>query len=383
MMGPLHGLKVIEFAGIGPGPFCAMLFSDMGAEVIRVERKAAARRTLSPLHLGPYDVTGRGRRAVAIDVKKPLGAATALRLVDQADALIEGFRPGVMERLGLGPDVCLARNPRLVYGRMTGWGQTGPLAHAAGHDIDYIALSGALHAIGARDRPPVPPLNLVGDFGGGAMLLAFGMVCALLEARQSGLGQVVDAAMCDGASLLMSMIYGIKAAGLWTNEREANLLDGGAPFYGVYECADGKYLAVGPIEPQFYAEFLARAGISDAELADQLAVDRWPVQRQKLAERLRTRTRDEWCALLEGTDACVAPVLDLDEAPLHAHNQARGNFVTVGDLVQPAPAPRLSRTPAAIQGPPPRPGEHTAEVLAEWGWSADEIAALRAAGAVE
>ena len=308
---------------------------------------------------------------MAVDVKKPLGVATALRLIDQADALVEGFRPGVMERLGLGPDVCLARNPRLVYGRMTGWGQAGPLAHTAGHDIDYIALSGALHAIGFRDRPPVPPLNLVGDFGGGAVLLAFGMVCALLEARRSGLGQVVDAAMCDGAGLLMSMIYGIKAAGLWTNEREANLLDGGAPFYGVYECADGKYLAVGPIEPQFYAVFLTMAGITDPELADQLAIDRWPEQRRKLAEWLHTRSRDEWCALLEGTDACVAPVLDLDEAPFHPHNQARGNFVTVGDLVQPAPAPRFSRTPAAIQGPPPRPGEHTAEVLAEWGWQAD------------
>jgi alpha-methylacyl-CoA racemase len=360
-----------------------MLFSDMGAEVVRVERRAAARRPLSPLNLGPFDVTGRGRRAIGIDVKKPLGVETALRLIDRADALIEGFRPGVMERLGLGPDVCLARNPRLVYGRMTGWGQTGPLAHAAGHDIDYIALSGALHAIGARDRPPVPPLNLVGDFGGGAVLLAFGMVCALLEARQSGQGQVVDAAMCDGAALLMAMIYGIKAAGMWAAEREANLLDGGAPFYGVYECADGKYLAVGPIEPQFYAEFLARAGIADPELADQLPAEEWPAQRRKLAAWLHTRTRDEWCSLLEGTDACVAPVLDLDEAPAHAHNQARSNFVEVAGIVQPAPAPRLSRTPAAIQGAPPRPGEHTDQILSEWGWQPAEITALREIGVIE
>ena len=380
-MGPLHGLKVIEFAGIGPGPFAAMLFADMGAEVVRIERKSAVRRPLSLLDLGPLDVASRGRRAVGLDIKRPEGRAAALRLIDRADALIEGFRPGVMERLGLGPDACLARNAKLVYGRMTGWGQDGPLAHTAGHDITYIALSGALHAIGTPEQP-LPPLNLVGDFGGGAMMLAWGMMAALWEAQRSGQGQVVDAAMTDGAALLMAMMYGVKAGGLWSNERGANLLDGGAPFYGTYVCADGKYLAVGPIEPQFYRLFLEKAGITDPELANQFDLTAWPFQREKLAAILRTRTRDEWCALLEGSDACVTPVLDLEEAPLHPHNQARGTFVVVDDVLQPAPAPRLSRTPGAISNPPPQAGQDTQAVLYEWGFTQEEIEALLAAGAV-
>ena len=381
-MGPLHGLKVIEFAGIGPGPFAAMLFADMGAEVIRIERRSAARRPLSLLTLGPLDVTGRGRRTLGLDIKRPEGRDAALRLLDQADALIEGFRPGVMERLGLGPDICLARNAKLVYGRMTGWGQEGPLAHAAGHDITYIALSGALHAIGTPDQP-LPPLNLVGDFGGGAMMLAWGMLAALWETQRSGQGQVVDAAMADGAAYLMAMLYGVKAAGLWSQQRGANLLDGGASFYATYACRDGKFVAIGPIEPHFYAEFLARAGIDDPDLASHHDPSAWPQQRAKLATIFRTRTRAEWCALLEGTDACVAPVLDMDEAPDHPHNRARNTFVTVDDVIQPAPAPRLSRTPAAIQAPPPLPGADTEVVLQEWGFSEAEVDALRAAGAIE
>ncbi|MCW5844780.1 MAG: CoA transferase [Caldilinea sp.] len=382
MMGPLHGLKVIEFAGIGPGPFAAMLFADMGAEVVRIERKSAVRRPLSLLNLGPLDVTSRGRRAVGLDIKRPEGRDAALRLIDRADALIEGFRPGVMERLGLGPDPCLARNAKLVYGRMTGWGQDGPLAHTAGHDITYIALSGALHAIGTPEQP-LPPLNLVGDFGGGAMMLAWGMMAALWEAQRSGQGQVVDAAMVDGAAYLMAMLYGVKAAGLWSQQRGANLLDGGAFFYGTYACSDGKFVAVGPIEPQFYAEFLARLGSEDPDLASHYDPSAWPQQRAKLAAILLTKPRDEWCALFEGTDACVAPVLDMDEAPDHPHNRARATFTTVDDVIQPAPAPRLSRTPAAIQGPPPAPGADTEAVLLAWGFGETEVAALRAAGAIE
>ncbi|MCO5213088.1 MAG: CoA transferase [Caldilinea sp.] len=382
MMGPLHGLKVIEFAGIGPGPFAAMLFADMGAEVVRIERKSAVRRPLSLLNLGPLDVTSRGRRAVGLDIKRPEGRDAALRLIDRADALIEGFRPGVMERLGLGPDACLARNAKLVYGRMTGWGQDGPLAHTAGHDITYIALSGALHAIGTPEQP-LPPLNLVGDFGGGAMMLAWGMMAALWEAQRSGQGQVVDAAMVDGAAYLMAMLYGVKAAGLWSQQRGANLLDGGAFFYGTYACSDGKFVAVGPIEPQFYAEFLARLGSEDPDLASHYDPSAWPQQRAKLAAILLTKPRDEWCALFEGTDACVAPVLDMDEAPDHPHNRARATFITVDDVLQPAPAPRLSRTPAAIQGPPPAPGADTEAVLLAWGFGETEVAALRAAGAIE
>ena len=382
MTGPLHGVKLLEFAGIGPGPFGAMLFADMGAEVVRIERKGAARRSLSLLNLGPLDVTGRGRRAVRLDIKKPDGKTTVLRLLAQADGLIEGYRPGVMERLGLGPEPCLILNPRLVYGRMTGWGQEGPLAKSAGHDLTYIAISSALHGIGTPDQP-LPPLNLVGDYGGGGLVLAWGMLCALWEARASGQGQVVDAAMVDGAAMLMSMLYGVREAGLWSNERGANLLDGGAPFYATYACADGKHVAVGPIEPQFYALLLEKLGVDDPVLADQYNVELWPQQREKLAAIFRTRSRDAWCALLEGTDTCVAPVLDMDEARLHPHNRARNTFVEVDGVVQPAPAPRLSRTPATIQGPPPAPGEHTEVVLRDWGFSTAEIATLRESGVIE
>lgn len=342
MSGPLEGIRVLEFAGLGPGPFCAMALAGMGANVLRIERLDA------PVVKG--NVLARGRSAVAIDLKSEEGAATALGFVEKADALIEGFRPGVMERLGLGPEVCLARNPRLAYGRMTGWGQTGALSGAAGHDINYIALSGVLHAIGEAGGKPVPPLNLVGDFGGGGMLLAFGLVCAILEARKSGRGQVVDAAMVDGAALQMASTYGLKAAGRWTNNRGTNYLDGGAPFYGTYECADGKYVAIGSIEPQFYQLLFEKLGLSVAEFQPQMDQRHWADWKHRLAAVFRTRTRDEWCALMEGTDVCFAPVLDMDEAPRHPHNVHRGTFFEADGVVQPAPAPRFSRTPANSNG---------------------------------
>lgn len=377
-MGPLAGVTVVELAGIGPAPFCGMMLSDMGARVIRIDRMADG-RDIEPAR---SDVLNRGRRSIAVDLKRPEGVGIALRLIERADALIEGFRPGVMERLGLGPDVCLERNQRLVYGRMTGWGQHGPLAQAAGHDINYIALTGALHAIGAAEEPPTVPLNLIGDFGGGGMLLAFGVVCALLEARASGKGQVVDAAMTDGTAALMAMTYGLKAGGRWNNGRASNLLDGGAFFYACYQCADGKAVAVGALEPQFYAELLKRAGISDPDLARRDDPAHWRQQRDRLAAIFRTKTRDEWCALLEGTDACVAPVLDLDEAPDHPHNRARQTFVAPGGTVQPAPAPRFSRTAASIQSPPAGAGEHGEEILHESGYGGEEIRRLRNAGVV-
>jgi alpha-methylacyl-CoA racemase len=381
-MGPLQGIRVIEFAGIGPGPFCAMMLSDMGAEVIRIDR-ASEREPAEPdlLHPGPFGVTNRGRRSVALDLKKRQAIDVALRLLERSDALIEGFRPGVMERLGLGPEPCLAHNPRLVYGRMTGWGQEGPLAGAAGHDINYIALTGALHAIGRPKAPPVPPLNLVGDFGGGGMLLAFGIACALLEARGSGHGQVVDAAMVDGAACLMAMTYGLRAMGQWQGRGE-NLLDGGAHFYGVYECSDGKYLSVGPIEPHFYAELLERCGLQGHGFEPQMERERWPELKERLGLVFRGKTREEWCNLLEGTDACFAPVLEMDEAPRHAHSLARKTFTELGGIVQPAPAPRFSRTPPEIQGPPPSAGQHTDEVLSECGFSPEEIRRLREGGAL-
>jgi alpha-methylacyl-CoA racemase len=320
---------------------------------------------------------------VGVDLKAPEGVEAVLRLVESADALIEGFRPGVTERLGLGPDTCLARNPRLVYGRMTGWGQDGPYASAAGHDINYIALAGALEGIGRQGQPPTPPLNLVGDFGGGGLLLAFGIACALFEASRSGEGQVVDAAMVDGAANLMSMFFGFRAMGMWSPERGTNLLDTGAHFYDVYECADGRYVSIGSIEPQFYAELLKRTGLDgDPELAHQMDRSRWPVLKEKLAEVFRSRTRDEWCEEMEGTDVCFAPVLSMEEAPGHPHNVARGTFATRDGLVQPAPAPRFSRTAPALDRPPAFPGQHTDEVLADWGFPPDEVAALRVAGAV-
>ena len=379
-MGPLTGIRVIEIAGIGPGPFCAMMLADMGADVVRVDRASAARG--GDPDRPPLDLLNRGRRSVGIDLKSPEGVETVLALVEGADALLEGFRPGVAERLGIGPDDCLARNPRLVYGRMTGWGQEGPYASAAGHDLNYIALSGALHGIGRQGEAPVPPLNLVGDFGGGGMYLAFGMVCALLEARYSGQGQVVDAAMVDGAASLMTAFFGMAASGFWSEERGTNMLDTGAHFYNVYETADGRYISLGPIEPQFYAELRERLGLHGGEWDHQMDRSRWPEQKEKLAALVAQRTRDEWCELLEGTDTCFAPVLSLAEAPEHAHNRERGTFTEVAGVAQPGPAPRFSRTPGAIRRPPPHSGQHTDEVLAELGLHAEAIASLRASGAV-
>ncbi|MEZ4215820.1 MAG: CaiB/BaiF CoA-transferase family protein [Myxococcota bacterium] len=378
--GPLSGIRILEIAGIGPGPFAAMMLSDMGAEVLRVDRAQAV--PAAPPAGASKDVLARGRRSVALDLKHPDGVAALLRLVEGADALIEGFRPGVMERLGVGPDACLARNPRLVYGRMTGWGQDGPMAHAAGHDINYIALAGALDPIGRAGGPPVPPLNLVGDFGGGGMLLAYGVVCALLEARTSGRGQVVDAAMVDGAALLMGFFHGMRAMGVWKDERGTNMLDTGAHFYDVYETSDGKYVSIGSIEPQFYAELLDKVGLAGRELPRQMARDEWPAMKERLAAIFRTRTRDEWCALMEGSDVCFAPVLSMDEAPRHPHNRERSTFVEVAGFLQPAPAPRFDRTRPAVPAPPAHPGQHTDRALADWGFGADEIAKLRAAKAI-
>ena len=380
-MGPLHGIRIVEFAALGPAPMGAMILADLGAEVVRVERKAAPGRPVAELFDPKIDILNRSRRVVSLDLKQPAAIEAALRLIEGADALVEGFRPGVMERLGLGPQVCLARNPKLVYGRMTGWGQTGTLAHAAGHDINYLSLSGALHAIGEKGGKPVVPLNLVADCGGGAMLLALGILAGVLEAKNSGKGQVVDAAMTDGSALLMSMMYTLKAMGQWTQERGSNLLDGGAHFYDTYACLDGKYLSVGPIEPQFYALFLDKAGITDPDFKAQWAREEWPALKAKLAAVLLAKTRDEWCALMEGTDACVAPVLDMIEAPRHPHNLARRTFIEVNGVTQPAPAPRFSRTPAATPTAP-TPGASGEDVLADWGFPADAIAALQAAGAI-
>jgi alpha-methylacyl-CoA racemase len=377
----LQGVRVVEVAGIGPGPFAAMMLADMGAEVLRVDRAQSVR---TPVDAGPsWDLLNRGRRSVGVDLKNPDGAEAVLRLVEQADALIEGFRPGVAERLGIGPDECLARNPRLVYGRMTGWGQDGPYAQAAGHDINYIALAGALHPIGRAGGPPVPPLNLVGDFGGGGLLLAFGVVCALVEAGRSGQGQVVDAAMVDGAAVLTTMFHAMASIGMWTEERGRNLLDTGAHFYDTYECADGEHVSVGSIEPQFYAELRRLAGLDDDAFDAQMDRDRWPELKERVAAVFRTKTRDEWCALMERTDVCFAPVLSLSEAPKHPHNVARGTFTEVAGVVQPAPAPRFSRTPGEVARPPAWPGQHTDEALGDWGFSPDEIAKLRETGAVK
>jgi len=344
MAGPLQGIRVVEMAGIGPGPFCGMLLADLGAEVVTVERKPGGKP--NPIQdMARANVVNRGRRSLALDLKDPRGIEAVLRLVGDADALIEGYRPGVMERLGLGPEACQKLNPRLVYGRMTGWGQDGPLAHAAGHDINYIALTGALHAIGPGDRPPAVPLNLIGDYGGGGLMLAFGIVSAILAAQRSGEGQVVDAAMCDGAATLMAMIYGLAGTGQWRNERERNFLDGAAHFYRVYECADGRFISVGAIEPQFYQLLLSKLEISDEAFAQQWDPDAWPTLSEGLAELFSQRERDFWCEQLEGTDACVAPVLDLAEAPAHPHLAARDTFVEVDGVTQPAAAPRFSRTP--------------------------------------
>jgi alpha-methylacyl-CoA racemase len=371
-MGPLEGVKIIEVGGIGPGPFCGMMLSDMGAEIIRVERKGGL-----SLSDPKYDLLTRNRKSISLNLRKPQGVRTLLRMLEQVDALQEGFRPGVMEKLGIGPDVCLERNPGLVYGRMTGWGQEGPLARAAGHDINYIALSGALHAIGRKGQKPVPPLNLVGDFGGGGMLLAFGMVCALYEARKSGKGQVVDAAMTDGSAALMAMIYGLKAAGLWTDKQGTNLLDTGAHFYDTYETADNRYVAIGAIEPQFYELLLKLAGIDDPDFQNQLDFSLWPQLKQKLSMIFKTKTRQEWCEIMENSDVCFAPVLSLSEAPEHPHNKHRKTFIEKDGVLQPAPAPRFSRTAPEIKGPPPKPGQDTEKILTDFGFSDPEIASLK------
>ncbi len=374
-MGPLAGLTVVELAGIGPGPFAGMLLADMGADVIQVDRTAAA-STWIPGFMA------RGRRSIAVDLKNPDGLDVVMKLVQGADVLIEGFRPGVAERLGVGPEECLARNPKLVYGRMTGWGQEGPLAQTAGHDIDYLAISGALWPIGSGDRPPPPPLNLVGDFGGGAMFLVVGVLAALHETRASGIGQVVDAAMVDGSSMLTTMFHEMRASGLWVDERDSNLLDGGAPFYATYETADGGYMAVGALEPQFYAELLEGLQLSEVELPSQMDRSGWPSLRERFTSVFATKTRAEWSDVFRGTDACVSPVLSWSEAPKHEHSIARGAFVEVGATVMPAPAPRFSRTPSALDGDRVETGAHTDEVLAEIGHSPSEIAGLRASGIV-
>ncbi|MBT5849552.1 MAG: CoA transferase [Acidimicrobiaceae bacterium] len=379
-MGPLQGVTIIELAGIGPGPFCAMMLSDMGADVIRVDRAGAVRG--GDPNVPPIDVLGRGRRSIGIDLKSPDGRETLMRLVDKADGLTEGFRPGVTERLGLGPDECMARNSALVYGRMTGWGQTGPYALTAGHDINYIALAGALEPIGRRGEAPVPPLNLVGDFGGGGMYLAFGMVCAILEARSSGQGQVVDAAMVDGAASLMGFFHGFRAMGIWNDDRGTNMLDTGAPYYDVYETSDGKYVSIGSIEPQFYAELREKLGLDDAKWDAQQTRADWPDRKADLAEIFMMKTREEWCELIEGSDVCFAPVLSIEEAPKHPHNVARGTFTEVAGVTQPGPAPRFSRTEAKIQGPAAHAGQHSDELLAEFGFDDAEIASLRDSGAV-
>ncbi|HAM00997.1 MAG TPA: carnitine dehydratase [Acidimicrobiaceae bacterium] len=381
MSGPLEGLKVVELAGIGPGPYTCMLLADAGADVLRVDR--ASGRPVSPSSGAHWDLLNRSRPSVAVDLKHPEGQGLVLELAAQADALVEGWRPGVAERLGVGPDDCWERNPRLVYGRMTGWGQDGPLAQAAGHDIDYIALSGALWSIGRAGERPVPPLNLVGDFGGGGLLLAFGLLAAVFEAQRSGRGQVVDASMVDGAASLMTMTFAFHQLGWWREERGTNLLDTGSPMYEVYETSDGRWFAVGALEAQFYAELLAVLGLDPADLPAQQDREQWPAMKERFAAIFKTRTRDEWTEAFSGTDACGAPVLAPWEAHRHPHNEARGTFVEVAGVTQPGPAPRFSRTPSSISRPPPVAGQDTDDALAAWGVEADRVKALREAGAVD
>ncbi|HKY92161.1 MAG TPA: CaiB/BaiF CoA-transferase family protein [Nevskiaceae bacterium] len=373
MAGPLQGTRIVEMAGIGPGPFAAMMLADMGAEVIRVDRKP--RKAGAPLE--PLSVD-RGRRCIALDLKKPGAADVVLRLVEGSDALIEGFRPGVMERLGLGPDVCLARNPRLVFGRMTGWGQDGPLSQAAGHDINYIAITGVLNAMGRAGQPPSPPLHLVGDLAGGGMMMAFGIACGLFESKRSGKGQVIDAAISDGVATLTGLYHSMLALGGWRNTREDNLLDGGAHFYGCYECADGRFVSIGSIEPQFYALLLEKCGIADPAFQKQNDPAGWPDLRAKLTALFRTKTRDQWCALMEGTDVCFAPVLDWKEAPEYPHHRARGTYTTQDGLLQPAPSPRFSRTPGTIGRLPKSADQDNDALLQQAGFSEADIARLRA-----
>ena len=375
-MGPLKGLKIIEMAGIGPGPFCGMVLADLGAEIIRVDR-ASAIGTGSK-----KEPSNRGKKSIAVDLKAKEGVEVVLKLVETADAIFEGFRPGVMERLGIGPEVCLARNDRIVFGRMTGWGQEGPLANAAGHDINYISLSGALAAIGRPGSPPVPPLNLIGDFGGGGMLLALGLVAALLESKESKKGQVVDAAMTDGSALLMTMIYSMQSSGMWKTTMGSNLLDGGSHFYDTYECKDGKFISIGSIEPQFYALLCQIAELDEKVFSRQMSRDLWPEQKEEIKKIFLKKTRDEWCELMEGTDVCFAPVLDMSEAPHHPHNKERKTFIDLEGVTQPAPAPRFSRTEPEVVSSPSIVGEHTSEVLSSIGLSEEDIGSLKSSGAV-
>ncbi|MGY1680955.1 CaiB/BaiF CoA transferase family protein [Geodermatophilus sp. SYSU D01176] len=375
--GPLAGIRVVELAGLGPAPYACLLLAELGADVVRVDRPGGGTQLVP----AEQDALNRSRPSVAVDLKSPAGRDVVLRLAEAADVLVEGLRPGVTERLGVGPDVCLARNPRLVYARMTGWGQDGPLADRAGHDINYLGLTGALHAIGTAETPVVP-LNIGADFGGGALFLVVGVLAALLERGSSGRGQVVDAAMVDGASSLVTMVYGLLGAGAWQDRRAANLLDGAAPFYGTYACADGRHVAVGAIEPQFHAQLLAGLGIDAGEYGGQLDVARWPEQRARVAAAFAGRTRDEWADAFAGTDACVTPVLGLTEAPSHPHLAARGTFADRGGHPEPAPAPRFSRTPGAVRGEPRTPGQDTRAALAAWGFGEDELAGLLEAGAV-
>ena len=375
-MGPLKGIKIIEMAGIGPGPFCGMVLADLGAEVIRVDR-ASAKGTGSR-----QEASNRGKKSIAVDLKSKEGVEIVLKLVQESDAIFEGFRPGVMERLGLGPEECMELNESLVYGRMTGWGQDGPLANAAGHDINYISLSGALAAIGRPGSPPVPPLNLIGDFGGGGMLLALGLVSALLESKQSGKGQVVDAAMTDGSALLMTMIYTMQSSGFWKDSMGSNMLDGGAHFYDTYECSDGKFISLGSIEPQFYKLLCDLAGFDNNLSSDQMSRDDWPEKKKAVKEIILTKTREEWCQIMEGTDVCFAPVLNMEEAPNHPHNKARQTFIELEGATQPAPAPRFSRTNPEVQSSPSLVGEHTDEILQSLNLGADEIEKLKTSGSV-
>ena len=375
-MGPLKGLKIIEMAGIGPGPFCGMVLADLGAKIIRVDR-ASAIGTGSK-----QDAANRGKKSIAVDLKSEEGVEVVLKLVETADAIFEGFRPGVMERLGLGPDVCSKRNERIVFGRMTGWGQEGPLANAAGHDINYISLTGALAAIGRPGSPPVPPLNLIGDFGGGGMLLALGLVAALLESKESKKGQVVDAAMTDGSALLMTMIYTMQSSGVWKTSMGSNLLDGGSHFYDTYECKDGKFISIGSIEPQFYALLCQIADLDEEVFGKQMSRDSWPEQKEVITKIFLNKTRDEWCDLMEGTDVCFAPVLDMSEAPKHPHNIERKTFIDLEGVTQPAPAPRFSRTEPEVVSSPSIVGEHTNEVLSSIGLSDEDISSLKTSGAV-
>ena len=375
--GPLHGVKVIELAGIGPGPYAAMLLADMGAEVVRVERPGPQASAVPP----EMDVLRRNRRSIVVDLRHTDGVRTVLSMVSQADVLLEGFRPGVTERLGLGPADCWAVNPRLVYGRMTGWGQSGPLAPTAGHDIGYIAVTGALGAIGRAGEAPVPPVNLVGDFGGGSTFLVIGVLAALWEAGRSGRGQVVDAAIVDGASSLTALLHGLMAAGQWVDRKGVNFLDTGVPWYDTYQTADGEWMAVGALEPKFYAEFVRLLGLSDEVAGNRADPSTWPRLREAIAYAFASRTRDEWAAVFDGSDACVAPVLSLTEAADHPHLSARQTFVDVGGVVQPAPAPRFSRTVSPRPTPPPAVGADTADVLRDWG--VDNIDALIADGVVQ